>query len=277
MAVSENFLGKNYWGLVQQNGPWKMTGRDYANQINHPETPGPAGTKRFQGDQTVSFKDRHGIHPTSMEAPSRYAQFSIVSGRGRSIVPAPAPYGGDGKGINIATGFNSNPVPGDINYQDPASVLNIQGNMFGMSLNNEYAQKPLYPKVGTFISQDYLMEQAVKQQLAPTIQYNQAQQQALGDQYYDSVLGGVAPPVGHVSTAEKRDGNVFYSLMEGPYESIFTESFIPPREDLITQNLQIHSSLQARQDDLVDYYNGVLAGEAGRQEQSLDPSRRVFN
>ncbi len=269
MAVSQQFVGRNYWGMVEQRGPWKMTSQDYRNAVKNPITPGPAGLGRFQGDQIISFKDNYSRLPTSVGPPTRYAQYSIISGRGRSIVPAPAPYGGDGEAINVAVGYNSNKRAGDINYMDPAAELNIEGDAFGVSLNNEFAGKPLYPKSGPFMSQQLLFEQAIKQQNAPAVQLSIYEKNSLAEDFYDSVISGVAPTIGQVHVKKTRSDNLERTVISGPYETIYSEKFIPPRKDLIAQNLEVHSSLQARQDALIDYYNTCLSSTEDRLERSF--------
>lgn len=261
MAVSENFTGKNYWGLVQQNGPWRMTSQDVANQRNAPITPGPGGTGQYpNNDMTLSFNDQYSRVGNQNTNPSHYTQFSIVSGHGRSFTP-----------------FNAgNPEKQDSLYGDPQSALNIEGNAFGVSLNNEWAPKPLYPKATAFVTEDFLVEQALKQEAAPTVQLDQVTQEALAEDFYDTVLAGHSPMRAKVERQSTREGNLQKSLTQTPGELIYSENYLPPRKDLILQNLEIHQSFQPREDNIIDTQAAAYNYQQGIIEQSLDPDRGVF-
>jgi hypothetical protein len=271
MPVSENFvgkflkeklirIGKNYWGLVQQNGPWRETRRDVANQHNYPIAPGPAGQGRFMTDSTSSFRDQFGVVASPLGPVSRYAQFSIVSGHGRAFTP-----------------YNpGNPEKGDSAYQDPQSQLNIEGNAFGLSLDNEWAPKPVYPKATAFVTEDYLAEQAVQQEEAPAIQLSESEQQAIAEDLYDTLLSGVAPMRAQVERQKIRDRNLQKTLTQTPGELVYNENFLPSRQPLEFQNIQIHSDLQPREDHIIDLQNQMYNYQQGMIEQSLDPDRSVF-
>lgn len=260
MPISDQFTGRNYWGLVQQNGPWKMTGRDYANQVNMPVTPGPAGQDRYSGHSTVSFKDNFNVMPGAPDvSTSRYTQYSIVSGQGRAMVPAPNPAMPGGN-----LGWQSNTRPGEEGYNDPATKLNMDGDAFAISLDNELADKPLYPKPGQFISQQFLIEKALEEQNSSAMEMNDAERQALSEDFYDHVLGGVAPLRGKVDQGVKRLGpNLVQTVTVDAFgEQVYNEHFTPTRGSIEAGLHQLQSSLQPRVDEELAAYSAASHAEA---------------
>ena len=271
MAVSENFVGKNFWGLVQQDGPWKMTGRDYNNSINRPIAPGPAGSGQYSNnDQTISFKDRFSKRGDITTPESRYAQYSIVNRRGKSIVPAPNPYFAPPG----TRGYDSNQKSRDIG--DVQDFLDIKGNEFGASLGSEFYDKPLYPKGGLFVTEGYLRDQAIKQMIAPQVELQSFEQQALAEDFYDHMVSGVAM-LPKVDVSTKRLGpNLLVSSVIGPYDSEYNEHYIPPRMSLFEQAMDTHQHLQAREDYLIDKFVGLHTKLEGLEEEQLDQSKAAF-
>lgn len=270
MAVSENFVGRNYWGLVQQDGPWRMTSQDYNNSINRLIAPGPGGSgskSKRNDDVTISFKDRFSARGDVTVPDSRYAQFSIVNRRGRSYVPAPSPGGGRG-----TRGYDGNQKSKDIG--DVQDFLDIEANAFGASLGSEFYDKPLYPKGGLFVTEGYLRDQAIKQLVAPQVKLDTFVQEALAEDFYDHMLGGVAP-LGQIDVKAKRLGpNLLVSETIGPFDSEYNEHFIPSRTSLLEQAEDTKQHLQARQDYLLDNYNGQSA-ELAVEEYELDDQAAV--
>jgi hypothetical protein len=270
MAVSENFVGRNYWGLTQQDGPWRMTSQDYNNRIDRPIVPGPAGngSKSYRrDDQTISFKDRFSTKGDVTVPESRYSQFSIVTRRGQSMVPAPNGYGS----VFGTRGYDSNQKSKDIG--DVQDFLDMEANAFGASLGSEFYDKPLYPKGGNFITEGYLRDQAIKQLIAPTVQLKEYEQRALAEDFYDHMVSGVAP-LGKVNVKTQRLGpNLLVSDIRGPFESEYNEHFIPSRMSLMEQAMDTHQHLQAREDYLLDRFQNLHTRAEGEMEQELDQSQ----
>ena len=271
MAVSENFVGKNYWGLTQQDGPWRMTSADYNNRVERPLAPGPGGVGQYpNNDRTISFKDRYTVKG-SAPPESRYVQYSIVNRRGQSFVPAPNPYSNP----SGTRGYDSNQKSRDIG--DVQSNLDIKANEFGASLGNEFYDKPLYPKAGPFVTEGYLRDQAIKQLIAPQVELQEYQKRALAEDFYDHISTGVGM-LGKVNVSTKRYGpNLLVSETLGPFDSEYNEHYIPPRMSLIDQAMDTHSHLQARQDFLIDKFQGLNTKLEGIEEQDLDQARAAFS
>jgi len=284
MAVSENFVGKNFWGLVQQDGPWKMTSQDYNNSVERPIAPGPAGSRAqyANNDQTISFKDRFSRKDNVTVPESRYAQYSIVNRRGRSIVPAPNPYfappGTRGYDSNqvLPLGFLVLTLKKSKDIGDVQDFLDIKGNEFGASLGSEFYDKPLYPKGGLFITEGYLRDQAIKQMIAPQVELKDFEQQALAEDFYDHMVAGVGM-LPKVDVSTKRLGpNLLVSAVVGPYDSEYNEHYIPPRMSLFEQAMDTHQHLQAREDYLIDKFVGLHTKLEGLEEEELDQSKAAF-
>ena len=136
---------------------------------------------------------------------------------------------------------------------------------------NELANKPLYAKPSAFITQNYLIEQALEQQSEAPAAMAEYERAALAEDFYDHVLGGVAPSTGAVSQKVERQGpNLVTTMTEDAFgEQVYNEHFTPTRRDLSEQMFRVHSSVQAREDKALAEYNYV------RELNELEETRVV--
>ena len=88
MALVQPFVGKNYWGLTQQVGPWKNTPLDDARQINHSVWPGPTGTGENGNNQVLTIfpKNRFSRKGSVFGEPSEYA----ILKQSKGVIPTNA-------------------------------------------------------------------------------------------------------------------------------------------------------------------------------------------